>query len=194
MSSACNGLSVGNGNCTTGNKPAYAGMNQGGGTVYSPFTTIRTGGGVSLGGSSQWTQSPANSAAAKPFNDPMAGMGQPPAPSGLPSVPVPGGVIDGRDTPVVLTPGNYYAASNGGCPPSCNATGHAITIKGDVRFAACSSCQAGEGFGKYVFFGGIQSEGNGANVTVDPGEYILQARNGAVTTLGIFWTPALTST
>ena len=40
LASTCAGTSLGNGDCQAGNKPAYAGVNQGGGTVYAPSTTI----------------------------------------------------------------------------------------------------------------------------------------------------------
>jgi hypothetical protein len=93
-------------------------------------------------------------------------MGQPPAPTGLPDIPVPGGVIDGTNTPVTLTPGNYYATSNGA------ATGDPITLQGTVRFAACGGCAPNSAFGKYVFFGGLNSTGGGADVTFDAGLYI----------------------
>ena len=167
MSSTCNGTSLGNQNCTTpNNKPAFAGMNQGGGTVYSPYTTIRTGGGVDLQGGSRWIQPPRNTSAGQPFVDPLAGMGQPTAPTGLIDVPIEGGSIDGTNTPVTLYPGNYYATSNG------VATGDPITLQGTIRFAACSGCAANSAFGKYVFFGGLNSTGGGADVTFDPGQYV----------------------
>ena len=185
LSSNCNGSSVGSGNCTTGNKPAWAGMNQGGGTVFSPYTTIRMGGGVDLRGGSQWTQPPQNSAMGRPFNDPMSGMGQPPAPTGLDDVPIPGGVIDGSVTPT-LYPGNYYAAdATNGCPPTCTATGDPIAIKGTVRFAACSGCAPGTALGRYVFFGGLKGSGSGANVTFDPGQYVFAGARWRGNTAGM---------
>ena len=172
MASNCNGTSLSSTNCTSGNKPGYAGMNQGGGTINSPYTAIRTGGGVTMGGSANWIQPPQNTGAGRPFQDPMSGLGQPPPPTGLSDVPVPGGTIDGSKTPV-LYPGNYYAASNSSnCPPSCVASGNPISIKGTVRFAACSGCSAGSAFGKYVIFGGLTSQSPGATVTFDPGEYV----------------------
>src|SRR5215472_15904766 len=36
LASTCNATSLGNGDCQDGNKPAYAGENKGGGTVYAP--------------------------------------------------------------------------------------------------------------------------------------------------------------
>jgi len=167
MSSNCNGTSLGNQNCSTpNNKPAYAGMNQGGGTVYSPYTVIRTGGGVNLEGGARWIQQPQSTSAGQPFVDPMGGMGQPAAPTGLADVPVADGVIDGTTTPVTLYPGNYYATSSG------VATGDPITLKGTIRFAACSGCAPNSAFGKYVIFGGLAATGGGADVTFDPGQYV----------------------
>ena len=167
MSSNCNGTSTGSQNCSTpNNKPAYAGMNQGGGTVYSPYSIIRTGGGVSLEGGARWIQTPQNTSAGQPFIDPLAGMGQPPAPTGLSDVPIEGGVIDGTTNPVTLYPGNYYATSNG------VATGEPITLQGTVHFSACDGCSVNTAFGKYAIFGGIKSTGGGADVTFDPGQYV----------------------
>jgi Flp pilus assembly protein TadG len=42
IASTCSGTSLGNGDCQAGNKPSYAGMNQGGGTVYAPSTRFLT--------------------------------------------------------------------------------------------------------------------------------------------------------
>lgn len=175
MASNCNGLSSGKGNCDSGNGATYAGTNAGGGTVSSPTTSIREGGGVSLRGSSQWIQPPQNSAAGEPFADPLGGRGQPPAPTGLADVPVLNGVIDGTQTPV-LYPGNYYAtAIPKGCKSDCVAvaTGAPISITGSVRFAACAACAPGDGFGNYVIYGGITAGSSGANLTFDPGRYFL---------------------
>src|SRR5215831_302389 len=40
LASTCAGTSLGNGDCQAGNKPAYAGVDQGGGTVHAPSTLI----------------------------------------------------------------------------------------------------------------------------------------------------------
>jgi len=170
MSSTCNGTSLGNGDCQAGNRPAYAGVNQGGGTVHSPSTTIAGSGWYQVQGSSQWTQTPSNGAPA--LNDPMSGKGQPPIPSIGLSVPVPGGTIDDTICPGGLClPGKYYAVP-AGCQLNCAATGDPLTVNGNVHFLACSGCAADSNFGGYIFFGGLTARSGGANVTFDPGVYV----------------------
>jgi hypothetical protein len=58
----------------------YSGENQGGGMVRAPFTFIRGEAGRSLGGSSQWIQSPTGFSDRSYFRDPMR-KGSPPPPA-----------------------------------------------------------------------------------------------------------------
>jgi hypothetical protein len=170
MSSNCNGTSLGNGDCQAGNRPAYAGVNSGGGTVFSPTTTIAGSGWYNMQGASRWTQAPTNGAAA--VDDPMSGKGQPPIPNVPLEVPVPGGVIDNTICPAgECVPGRYYAVP-AGCSGSCAATGAPLTVDGTVHFAACSGCSPTANMGGYIFFGGLAGAGGGANVTFDPGVYV----------------------
>jgi len=82
-------------------------------TVTSPFTYLMGNGGLQdLIGANQWTTVPMNGFPdGDYFTDPFAGLPQPPAPTGLPDHPVPGGLIAGSllGAPTVLPPGNYYA-------------------------------------------------------------------------------------
>lgn len=92
------------------------------------------------------------------FDDPMRGKGQPPAPTGLPNIPVPDNnlsAVCGSTCP----PGNYYVTRNG------VATGEPIKASGPITFGS-----GGTGFGRYVFFGGLEVNGT---VTFAPGQYIL---------------------
>jgi hypothetical protein len=101
----------------------------------------------------------------------MQGKGQPPAPPpGLSDRPIIGGQIAGSsdpDSPLVLQPGNYYAAdyNNQG---QLVATGDQISLTGHVRFSS-----GGSGFGDYVFFGGLTNHNSGTVMTVEPGRYVL---------------------
>ena len=170
MSSTCNGTTLGNGDCQAGNKPAYAGWNQGGGTVYAPTTSIAGSGWYDLQGSSRWIQTPADGAPA--MDDPMSGKGQPPIPTVALSIPVPGGQINDTICPGgVCVPGQYYAVASN-CTLNCAATGDPLTVTGDVHFAVCSACDATLNFGGFIFFGGLSARDGGANVTFDPGVYV----------------------
>jgi hypothetical protein len=155
----------------------YAGENRGGGTVTAPYTYIRGQGDYYLQGSSDWNAAPTNGQRDGPlFLDPMRGKGQPPAPKGLPDMPVAGGILTGGSTPetaLVLPPGNYYATQ--GSPPK--ATGEPLKFSGHVRFT-----NNGSGFGEYVFFGGVENQSAGTVVTLAPGAYyfagVLPKSNG----------------
>src|SRR5215471_5989205 len=108
LASTCSGTSLGNGDCQAGNKPGYAGVNQGGGTVYAPSTTIAGSGWYTTSNASHWIQTPTDGASA--LDDPMSGKGQPPLPTVATEVQVPGGVIDSTICPSgICTPGKYYA-------------------------------------------------------------------------------------
>lgn len=164
LSSVLNGL-----NDTTG-EGRHAGENQGGGTVRAPFTFIRGAGDVSLAGSSTWIQDPSNGYSDRGyFRDPMRGKGQPSPPSAsLPEVPVIGGALMGSSdasNPTVYSPGNYFAAKivNGAAVP----TGDPMTLSGYIKFQA-----DGDGFGDFVFYGGLKNQSAGTYVTFDPGRYV----------------------
>src|SRR5262245_6207271 len=86
LASTCAGTSLGNGDCQAGNKPAYAGVNQGGGTVHAPSTSISGSGSYNTSNGSNWIQTPTNGASA--LDDPMSGKGQPPIPTIPNEVPV----------------------------------------------------------------------------------------------------------
>jgi hypothetical protein len=147
-----------------------------GGSVTAPFVYIRQTGNYS-GGS--WSQTPTNGRAdGAGFEDPMRGLGQPAAPSGLTNIPVVGGVIYGGSagSPVELQPGNYYATNTSG-----NATGQPMQISGSVEFS-----NNGTGFGNYVFFGGLTHSGSTDTAIFDPGSYIfagVQQSGGSAGTL-----------
>ena len=139
----------------------WAGENNGSGSITAPYVYIRKTGGYSGGG---WNPVPVNGRAdGQGFQDPMRGLGQPAAPSGLTDRPIEGGVIAGGSagSPVQLQPGNYYATSGG------VATGQPMQISGSVEFTA-----GGAGFGNYVFFGGLSHPGTTDTATFDPGSYI----------------------
>ena len=174
LASTCDGSSLGAGDCKAGNKAAYAGLNQGGGTVHAPGTTIAGSGWYDLQGSSSWTQTPTNGVAA--MDDPMSGKGQPSVPSVPLEIPVPGGVINNVICPGgVCVPARYYAVVNQSCGIGCTkqiATGAPLTVSGNIHFAACAGCDAASNFGTYIFFGGLAGSGGGANVTFDPGMYV----------------------
>ncbi len=149
----------------------YAGENTGGGVVRAPFTYIRGAGSYTLGGGSQWIQTPENS---KPdryyFNDPLQGKGQPSPPSGLPDRPVMAGLLQGSNdpaNPAVYYPGNYFAAATNQ-QGALYATGEPIRLTGYVTFS-----DGGTGFGNYVFYGGLTNQSAGTTVTFGPGRYML---------------------
>lgn len=193
LSSSCAGSRIGSNGCVDGNSAAYAGVNQGGGTVCTgdnvngncrptAGTFIAGGGGAVCGSgngnsnctTANWNTLPTNGA--DPAADPMAGKAQPTAPSGLADIPVLNGTISSSATipntnqPLcpggVCSPGNYYAVNSSGA-----ATGGQLTVSGTIRFAACSGCSAGTSFGQYVFFGGLTGV-NGSNAQFDPGQYM----------------------
>jgi hypothetical protein len=156
-----------------GENGEYAGENQGGGTVYAPFTYIRGAGGYTNGGSASWIQTPSNG---KPdtgfFKDPMRGYFQPPPAVGLVERPVPGGTITGSNdpaSPTILTPGSYFASTTDKSGKMI-ASGEPIRISGSVYFTKGTS-----DFAEYVFFGGISASQQGQGSTVfqfDSGRYV----------------------
>jgi Flp pilus assembly protein TadG len=140
-------------------------------TVTSPFTYLMGKGGVQdLVGTNQWTTKPVNGFPdGDYFSDPFAGLEQPPAPTGLPDHPVPGGVIAGSSSassPTVLPPGNYFST----LPLLGTALGTPVVITGNVIFSDGASTPCG-GFCNYVFYGGIVT-GPGATTTFAPGRYV----------------------
>lgn len=144
---------------------AGAGQLNGTPTITAPFTNIRGGGTVDLGGSGTWTEAPQNGFDdGHRFRDPMGGKGQPaPLPAGgQPNhVPVPDGCLDCLTQP--LRPGQYYATDS----RTGRATGDLLTGAGNVTFS-----DGGTGFGNYVFYGGLKFA-SGANATFAPGRYVL---------------------
>ena len=133
--------------------------------VQAPFTYLMGNGGIqNLLGSTQWTATPMNGFPdGDYFTDPFAGLGQPPAPTGLPNHPVVGGVIVG---PVVLPPGNYYST----LPLLGTPTGLPIVVTGNVTFSDGQPTPCG-GFCNYVFYGGLVT-GALSTVTFSPGRYV----------------------
>jgi len=139
-------------------------------TVTAPFTYLMGQGGIqNVLGANNWTVTPMNGFPdGDYFSDPFAGLQQPPAPTGLPDHPVPGGLITGSlsaSSPTVLPPGNYYAT----LPLLGTATGTPIVITGNVIFSDGASTPCG-GFCNYVFYGGLVT-GALATTTFSPGEY-----------------------
>jgi hypothetical protein len=160
--------------------------------VTSSYTYVYGSGGVE--DPAQWhspgqtTTNVQNRSKQSLFDDPYAGMGQPPlTSSALASCPVLGGSLDGSKTPIVLGPGNYYAVAQCANNEQCTvkATGQPITLTGNVTFSATQSgtvmdysgglaaaynnCQTGgtpvgatgSQFGNYVLWGGLTNQGNG---------------------------------
>jgi hypothetical protein len=128
------------------------------------------GGGIqNILAGSNWSTAPKNGFAdASLFSDPFAGKGQPPAPSGIPDHPVPGGIIIGGTpaAPLILPPGNYYAT----LPLLHIGTGLPVTITGSVRFGDATGNPC-DGFCDYVFYGGVVT-GALSTVTFSPGRYV----------------------
>jgi hypothetical protein len=164
MASAANGAGL----------SEYAGSAGGTADVIGSEIDIRGGGTVDNPGNFHPT--PQNGLPdGDPFQDPMRGKGQPPAPTGLPTFPVPGGDMSrvaGVSTTggcQELQPGNYYAAP--ACPTGNNcsttATGGRLTFDGCFKLSGGAS-----GFGDYVLFGGVDFTGNSTDVTFSPGRYI----------------------
>jgi len=89
----------------------------GGVRVEAQFTRLLGNGGIqNILAATSWSSAPQNGfTEASMFSDPMAGKGQPPAPTGLANRPVPGGIIAGSllGGPVVLPPGNYLRHGSG---------------------------------------------------------------------------------
>jgi Flp pilus assembly protein TadG len=140
-------------------------------TVTAPFTYLMGNGGIQdVVGANNWTSAPMNGFPdGDYFSDPFAGLPQPPAPTGLPDHPVPGGLIVGSlsaSSPTVLPPGNYYAT----LPILGTPLGTPIVITGNVIFSDGAVTPCG-GFCNYVIYGGIVS-GPGAVTTFAPGEYV----------------------
>ena len=146
-----------------------AGTIVGGVKVTAPFTDLMGSGGISVLGLANWTSSAKNGFAdGDGFRDPMRGKGQPPAPTGLTDIPVPGGVITGSlfGSPKNLPPGNYYAT----LPLLGTPTGLPITIAGSVAFSDGASTPC-SGFCNYVFYGGLVTASL-STVTFNPGRYV----------------------
>ncbi len=146
-----------------------AGTIVGGVKVTSPFTKLMGSGGVSILGLANWNSTPTNGYSdGDNFRDPMRGKGQPPMPTGLTDIPVPGGVITGNllGGSKVLPPGNYYAT----LPLLGTPTGLPITIVGSVTFSDGASVPCG-GFCNYVFYGGLVTASL-STVTFNPGRYV----------------------
>ncbi len=156
-----------------------AGTIVGGVKVTSPFTRLMGQGGISILGLANWSSTPTNGYQdGDGFRDPMRGKGQPPAPTGLTDIPVPGGVITGNllGGTKLLPPGNYYAT----LPLLGTPTGLPITIAGSVSFSDGASTPCG-GFCNYVFYGGLVTASL-STVTFNPGRYVFagaQAVSGA---------------
>ena len=137
--------------------------------VTSPFTYVMGNGGVNTLGTSNWTSAPRNGFAdGEDFRDPMRGKGQPPAPTGLPDHPVPGGVIAGGllGGTVTLPPGKYFASD----PLTGAPLGTPIVIAGNVTFSDGGTPPCG-GFCNYMFFGGLAT-GALTTTTFSPGRYV----------------------
>jgi len=156
-----------------------AGQLQGTSSVTAPYTLIRGAGNVD-DPHGAWQTTPANQQPDGPsFLDPMRGFGQPPlTTSVLTERRVLGGAIAGGpvDDPTVLQPGNYYTTAKVKCGPNCFqevATGDPVRLgAGYFRFV-------NNGFGDYVFFGGVSTASGSTNVTFAPGRYVFAGRNAA---------------
>jgi hypothetical protein len=144
--------------------------------VRAPFTYILETGSINTAlGSADWEAAPTSGIPdGDYFTDPMAGKGQPPAPTGLPDRPVPGGVIAGSllpGSPTILPPGQYYGTLP--LPPILGRripTGLPVTITGNVIFSDGANPPCG-GFCNYVFYGGLVT-GALSTVTFSPGRYV----------------------
>lgn len=154
-----------------------AGRIQGSGQVISPFTHVRTGGGVNVSGAGTWTAAPTNRPDGEGFYDPFRNRTQLPTNPNqhlLPNRPVlegPGSSAELNDTVCpgwVCQPGNYYAVNSAGTP-----TGRPIVVdlapSTPLSFAGSSPGFAN--FGDYVFFGGMQMDRGVVNF--GPGRYVM---------------------
>jgi hypothetical protein len=157
MASSCAGTSLGSGDCQAGNKPAYAGVNQGGGTVYAPSTTISGTGSYSISNGANWTQTPSGGAA--PLDDPMSGKGPPPIPTVANEVPVPGGVINSTICPSgICSPGKDYATTTQSCGSNCTQQ-VASGDRGCERYGSFAAVPLRSVVSEVIFFGGPQAAG-----------------------------------
>ncbi|MGH9722179.1 MAG: pilus assembly protein TadG-related protein [Bryobacteraceae bacterium] len=142
--------------------------------VEAPFTYLLGKGGIQTLGSTNWNSQPVNGFPdGDDFNDPMAGKLQPPAPTGLPDHPVPGGVIAGglfASNAVILPPGNYYAVTPSLPLVRSVPTGLPVVVIGHVIFSDGQGTPCG-GFCNYVFYGGLVT-GALSDVTFSPGRYV----------------------
>jgi len=149
----------------------YAGQAGGSSTLRSAaFINIRGTGTVDNPGN--FIPNPANGFGDLPiygFQDPMGGLGQPPAPTNLTAKPIINGAINGDcNNPPVLTPGSYYAIGQEGNSNNWVATGQPITVTGCVIFSSGTGA-----FGNYVFFGGLSFPSPQTVVTFQPGMYVV---------------------
>ncbi|MEO5926471.1 MAG: pilus assembly protein TadG-related protein [Bryobacteraceae bacterium] len=141
--------------------------------VSAPFTRLLGQGGIQglLGlGSAAWQNPPENGFPdGDMFQDPMAGLGQPPLATGLTNRPVPLGTITGSllpGSPTLLQPGHYYSS----LPLLGTPTGLPIVITGNVKFGDGQNPPCG-GFCEYVFHGGVVTAAL-STVTMSPGRYV----------------------
>jgi hypothetical protein len=141
--------------------------------VNAPFTRLLGQGGIQglLGlGAAAWQSPPENGFPdGDMFQDPMAGLGQPPAATGLTNRPQPLGLITGSllpGVPTLLPPGNYYSS----LPILGTPTGLPLVISGNVKFGDGQNPPCG-GFCEYVFYGGVTTAAL-SNVTLSPGRYV----------------------
>jgi hypothetical protein len=181
--------------------PTYAGDLGGSYTVQSNYTHIYDTGKVNPSTLGNWTPQPQNRGKSSLFDDPYAGLGQPPLTSQvLPNCPVLNGALPAG---AVLGPGNYYEVTQQNVNGSnvYIPTGNPLTIKGSITFSARSSgtltdysggtvpnnCQSGGtpvgpsggSLGNYVFWGGLDGgNGQGTVVTIDPGRYVMAGTMG----------------
>jgi len=171
---------------TSSGSPNYAGHLGGSSSITSAYVGLRGTG--SIDNTSNVSPSPQNGLPDQSnFKDPMRGKGQPPAPTSV-EAPAPAtacsgtlcggpvydkssksaGLINGSSGCVTVGPGTYYAADKNG-----KATGDVINLTGCVNFTNTN------GFGSYVFLGGLNVSGPGSVVTLAPGRYILAGVQGS---------------
>jgi len=189
-----------------GNYAGTVGSSGQGFAVNSSYTHIYNTGKVDPSTLNRWNPAPQNRAKQSLFEDPYAGLGQPPPTNQvLPNCPVlatqPGkGTLPSG---AVLAPGNYYEVVGTKISGSTVyiPTGMPLSVNGPVTFSATSSgttvdysggtvpnnCQGGgtpvgptgSAFGNYVFWGGLDGgSGQSTVVTIDPGRYIMAGTSG----------------
>ncbi len=141
--------------------------------VNAPFTRLLGQGGIQglLGlGSAAWQNPPENGFPdGDMFQDPMAGLGQPPMATGLTNRPIALGTITGSlnpNAPTLLPPGHYYSS----LPILGTPTGLPLVITGNVKFGDGQNPPCG-GFCEYVFHGGVTTAAL-STVTLSPGRYV----------------------